>query len=200
MKRILLIFSILLNLVLLVWVLSQKSCSLIPPDQPMTTHNLVVEKVSALGKMELVKYNFQDIVSHEVIKEYWPFDPKVILTVKGEAVGCVDFAQVDSSMITQTADTLYLRLPAAEICFSRILHDESRVYDTRFTFFEETDMVDEAYKKAEKAILDAAVRGHIIEQTEDQARESLAAMLSQIANKPVVVSFPERPLIPQRFE
>ena len=192
MKKLILYGLLALNAVLLTVLISMRSCNIIEPDRPVTTHTVVVEKISALGKMELVQYNFQDIVTHEVLKDWWPFDPKVMLLVQGEAIGCVDFGKMDSSMVTQTPDTLFLRLPPPEICVSRIDHDKSRIYDTRFTAFERAELVDEAYRKAEEAIFEAALRAEILEQTKEQARQTLAPMLAQFADKPVKISFPAR--------
>lgn len=190
MKKLILYGLLTLNAALLVTLISMRSCNVIEPDRPVTTHTIVVEEIAALGKMELVQYNFQDIVTHEVLKDWWPFDPKVMLMVQGEAIGCVDFGKMDSSMITQTPDTVYLRLPQPEICVARIDHDKSRIYDTRYTAFERADLVDEAYRKAEEAIFEAALRAQILEQTKEQARQTLAPLLSQFADKEVKISFP----------
>ncbi|MFK7972421.1 MAG: DUF4230 domain-containing protein [Bacteroidia bacterium] len=193
MKKLILYALLLINAGLLTAVLFTKSCGdVVKPDQPITTHSIVVEKISALGKMELVQYNFQDIVTHEVLKDWWPFDPKVVLLVEGEAIGCVDFGKMDSTMVTRTRDTLFLRLPQPEICVAKIDHSKSRVYDTRYTAFEKAELVDEAYQKAEEAIFEAALRAEIIQKTEDQARQTLAPMLGQFTDREVVISFPAR--------
>jgi hypothetical protein len=192
MKKLLLYGLLILNAGLLTVLISMRSCNVIEPDKPVTTHTIVVEKIAALGKMELVQYNFQDIVTHEVLKDWWPFDPKVMLMVQGDAIGCVDFGKMDSTMITQTPDTVYLRLPQPEICVARIDHDKSRIYDTRFTVFERAELVDEAYRKTEEAIFEAALRAQILEQTKEQARQTLAPMLAQFADKEVKISFPNR--------
>lgn len=190
MKKLVLYGLLILNAALLATLISMRSCNVIEPDKPVTTHTIVVEEIAALGKMELVQYNFQDIVTHEVLKDWWPFDPKVMLMVRGEAIGCVDFGKMDSTMITQTPDTVYLRLPQPEICVARIDHDKSRIYDTRYTAFERAELVDEAYRKAEEAIFEAALRAQILEQTKEQARQTLAPMLGQFADKEVKISFP----------
>ena len=116
--------------------LSLPRFSLLPEEKTETTHNLILEKVSGLGNMELVRYQFQDVVSHEVIRPYLP-DPRVMLFAYGEAVGCVDFTQVDSSSIFLQGDSLViLALPQPEICYVKLDHDRSRIFDTRYTFFE----------------------------------------------------------------
>ena len=171
-------------------VLSMRSCQLIQPDRPVTDHNIVIEKVTGLGKMELVQYQFQDVVSHEVVKDWWP-DPKVLLFVKGEAVGCVDFTKIDSTSITSLGDSaLIVRLPQPEICYTKINHDSSKVFDTRYTFWEEAEMVEEAYKLAEKEILHAALQAKIIENAKTQAETMLKPMLEVLTGREVRLQFP----------
>lgn len=58
-----------------------------------TVHNVILEKVESLGKLELVRYKFKDIVEHEMISQWLP-DPKALLIVSGEAVGCIDLGKV----------------------------------------------------------------------------------------------------------
>ncbi|MEL7339003.1 MAG: DUF4230 domain-containing protein, partial [Bacteroidota bacterium] len=141
----------------------------IAPDIPVETHSIVLQEVEGLGRMELVRFQFQDIVEYELIKDWWP-DPKVILSVQGETVGCVDFAKIDSSDIVIIGDSIVeLTLPHPEICYSRIDHNKTRVFDTEYTILEETDMVSGAFRKAEDAILKQALNGGILDQTRDQA-------------------------------
>ncbi len=171
-------------------VLSVRSCNLIDPDRPVTDHNIIVEKVVGMGKMELVQYQFQDLVAHEIIKDWWP-DPKVLLFVKGEAVGCVDFTKIDSAAITHVGDSvLILRLPQPEICYTRIDHDSSKVFDTQYTFWEEAEMVEEAYKQAEKEILHAALKGQIIENAKKQAELVLKPTLEALTGREIHLQFP----------
>lgn len=160
----------------------------IKPDQKVQVHSIVLEKIETLGKLELVKYRFQDVVKHEVIRDWFP-DPKVLLFVEGEAVGCVDFAAIDSNSVVVMTDTLMVFLPAPELCYSRIDHEKSRVYDTEFTFFEEAELVDAAYAEAERQIQQAAFQADILLQTKEQAETMLRPILETLANQPVKIAW-----------
>ncbi len=81
------------------------------PDLPdldegeqIQVHTVVVEEVQGLGKLELSKITYQDIMTHEIQVDYFP-DPKVMLKVYGETVACIDFTLIDSADIHVTSDT-----------------------------------------------------------------------------------------------
>ena len=175
-------------------VLQMRSCSLIPiaPDQPVQTHTMVLKEIEGLGRMELLRYQYQDVITHEIIKDWWP-DPKVVLSVQGETVGCIDFAQIDSTDIILHGDSLVeVLLPDPEICYSRLDHEKTRVFNTEYTLWEEAELVAEAYRKAEEAVLTEAIRSGILEQTREQALIMLQPLLESISGKMVDLHFVQK--------
>ncbi|MFK7922223.1 MAG: DUF4230 domain-containing protein [Bacteroidia bacterium] len=161
----------------------------IAPPIPVQTHSIVLKEIEGLGRMELMRYQFQDVIAHEIIMDWWP-DPKVILSVQGETVGCVDFAKIDSSDIVFIGDSIVeVSLPYPEICYSRLDHSKTKVFDTENTFWEEAEMVADAYEKAEEAVLNQALNSGILEQTQEQAVTMLTPILEAIAGKKVVIRF-----------
>ncbi|MDB4286103.1 DUF4230 domain-containing protein [bacterium] len=157
------------------------------PDIEVSVHNIIVDKVEGLGKMELVKYSFQDVVKHEVIRDWLP-DPQVFLFIKGEATGCIDLTRVDSSNVVVFNDTVFINLPDPEICYAKLDHSQSRVYNTRNTFFQEAELVDAAYQKAEKHILESAVKAEVLKMTREKAESILVPIFENITGKKVVIS------------
>lgn len=153
-----------------------------------TSHQAVLKEVEALGKLELVKYNFKDVVEHEV-KYKWVPNSKVILMISGEAVGCIDLQKIKSQNITEKGDTIYIKMPDPEICYFKVNHQESKVYDTKFTYFNDANLVDEAYKAAEKEIQNMAIRNNILAQTKTNADKILKPTLEQITKKKVVLTY-----------
>ncbi len=161
----------------------------IEPPVPVETHSIVLKEIEGLGRMELMRYHFQDVVDYEIIVDWWP-DPKVILSVEGETVSCVDFAKIDSSDIVVIGDSLVeVSLPYPEICYSKIDHSKTRVFDTENTYWAEAEMVAEAYELAEKKILDQALKGGILDKTQEQALTMLTPILEAISGKKVVLRF-----------
>jgi hypothetical protein len=153
------------------------------------THNMVVEKVEALGKLELVKFYLKDIVEQTTEMDWWP-DPKVVLLVSGEVVGCIDLAKIDSSDVIMTGNEVLIKLPQPEICYFKVNHQDSKVYnmDSKFIMDEPT-MIDRAYKQAEKQLEVAAVKMKILEQTKINAGALLKPLLQDFTGKKIVISF-----------
>ncbi|MEM6263903.1 MAG: DUF4230 domain-containing protein, partial [Bacteroidota bacterium] len=140
-------------------------------DEPKTRNfsYSVLKEIEALGRLELLRYEFDEVVSHERMRDWLP-NPQVILFARGEAIGCVDLQQVDSSRIQLVQDTLVVQLPRPEICQLKLNHQQSRVFDARYAYFQEADLVQEAYRKAEAELEEAALEWNLLEQTEIQAR------------------------------
>ena len=154
------------------------------PDQ--TTHSVVLERVVALGKLELVRYTFKDIVEHERANLLLP-NSRAVLIVEGEAVGCIDLTKLRSTDVVTEGDSLLVRLPAPELCTWKINHERSRVYDTNYTFLNEAQLVSDAYRQAERQVRASAMQSGILDQTRRNAVTLLQPILAQLTGKPVSV-------------
>ncbi|RAJ97559.1 uncharacterized protein DUF4230 [Larkinella arboricola] len=152
-----------------------------------SVQTVVLQEVTELGKLELVKYRFKDIVEHQLIREWLP-NPKAVLIVEGEAVGCLDLTKITSEDITTQGDSLIVHLPDPELCSYKIDHRNSRVFNTEYTFFEEAQLVSEAYRRAETQIRRAALNSGILEQTRQNADKILKPMLERISGKKVFLT------------
>lgn len=176
---------------LLVWFKCLRSV----PEPPTTVINqtLVLQEITRLGKLELVKYQFKDIVeyqkeqtSYQTFNQFLP-KAKAALIVKGEAVGCIDFTKIKESDIVVQEKTLSLFLPEPEICYFKVDHQNSKVYDVSNGYFvEEGQMVNEAYKAAEIQLRQSALESGILQKTKDNAQMILIPLFSKISSKKVV--------------
>lgn len=159
-----------------------------PPEVNFAT---VIEKVEAMGKMQLVRYQISDAV--EYIKPSGSRlipDAKAMLIVVGEAIGCVDLSKVKEGDLVKTDSTLTLQLPAPELCVFKVDHKKSRVYDTKFTRITgQTTIIDEAFKKAESQIEKTALDNGILDETKKNAQLILKPMLEQMTGKKVTITF-----------
>ncbi|RYF75503.1 MAG: DUF4230 domain-containing protein [Cytophagaceae bacterium] len=154
------------------------------PDQ--TSYSVVLERITALGKLELVRYTFKDIVEHEQVNMLLP-NSRAVLIVEGEAVGCIDLTKLKATDIDTTGDSLIVQLPSPELCTWKINHDRSRVYDTNYTFLNEAQLVSDAYRQAERQVRASAMQSGIIDQTRRNAVSLLQPMLTQLVGKPVSI-------------
>lgn len=155
-------------------------------DDP--TQRTVLREVTALGKLELVRYTFKDIVEHEQLNTFLP-NANALLIVEGETTGCIDLTKISLADITTTGDSITVRLPNPELCGWKINHDRSRVYDTRFAFLDNSQLVSDAYRQAERQIRQSALSGGILEQTRQNADRMLRPLLTRISGRRVGLVF-----------
>ncbi len=149
------------------------------------SQNIVLKQISAMGKVELVNYQFRDVVESEIHKTLLP-NAKALLIISGKAIGCIDLSKVKESDINHKADSVFIRLPAPEICVSAVDHSQSRVYDVSlFSVLDQSQLIDEAYKKAEEKINDSAIQMGILEQTKQNADKLLKPILEKVSEKKV---------------
>ncbi|SFC38260.1 Protein of unknown function [Flexibacter flexilis DSM 6793] len=162
-----------------------------------TTHQILLTEVEHLGKMELVRYQFRDIVEHEQVKQWLP-NSRVLLIVSGEAVGCLDLSQIDSTDISADSANVTVYLPEPEICYHKIDHQKSKVYNTEYAFMEEAQLIDEAYRHAEKQILTSALQANILAQTKANAQKILVPLFASLTGKKIHLRYRNRFTLPQK--
>lgn len=156
-----------------------------------TTQSIVLKEIKALGKLELVRYTFKDIVEHEQVNTFLP-NANAVLIVEGEATGCLDLTQINLDSITTTDDSITVQLPKPELCGWKINHDRSRVYDTHFSFLNESQLVSDAYRKAEHQVKQSALNGGILNQTRQNANQLLRPLLERISGKKIGFTFQDQ--------
>ncbi len=154
------------------------------------THDVFLEKVEILGKMELSKFSIQNVINKKIIKDWFP-DSKILFIAVGEAVGCIDLSKIKKSNIKFYDDSINILLPKPEICYIKINHQKSKVYDISGIYFrEETkNLVEDIYKIAESEIKKDAISMGIFEQTEQNAKIILKPLFENISGKKVGLSF-----------
>jgi ABC-type phosphate transport system auxiliary subunit len=154
-------------------------------NETKITQNIVLKEVVAMGKMELVNFQFRDVVESEIQKALLP-NAKVLLVISGQSVGCIDLTKIKQQDIDLKGDSLKIKLPLPEICVNKIDHSQSKVYDmSLFSLLDQSQLIDEAYKKAELQIKDSAMQMGIIEQTKQNADKILRPMFEKISGKKV---------------
>ncbi len=151
-------------------------------------HQLLIERIEAMGKLELVKYRFSDVLEHKNVSAYLP-DASVLLIVKADAVGCVDLTKLSPQDIEVIDDSVSIRLPAPEICYVKIDHEASKVYDTKMAFFREATLVDEAFKSAEKEVYKEVRNSDILTQTKENAIHVFRPLLEGLGFSKIRVHF-----------
>ncbi|RAK64083.1 DUF4230 domain-containing protein [Hymenobacter edaphi] len=159
-----------------------------PAPRVTVSHNTVLEKIEGLGRLELVRYQFKDIVEYKRSTYRFLPDAKVALIVAGEAVGCLDLRQVKATDVVFEGDSVVrVALPKAELCTWRVDHNRSRVYGVENGFFQDAELVDQGYKYAEANVKRAALQSGILAQTERNAQQILRPMLETLTGRRVIL-------------
>ena len=154
------------------------------------TESGMVQKITSMGKLELVKYSMKDIIDQREIHPILP-DSRVLFLAVGEVTACIDLTKVKRSDITQSKDSVVVFLPQPEICYAKLDHDKSKVYDIRGAWFQESakNMVEDVYKLAEKKILDNAKEMNVLGTARQNAQLIFKPLLESISGKTVVLNF-----------
>ncbi|WP_443938010.1 DUF4230 domain-containing protein [Pedobacter sp. MW01-1-1] len=151
-------------------------------------HQLLVERIEAIGKLELVRYQISDVLEHKQKTDFLP-EASVLLIVKAEAVGCIDLTKIITGDIKIIGDSAVVNLPQPEICYVKIDHKNSRVYDTKMAFFREAALVDDAYKAAELQVGKEVRKSSILAQTKSNAVNVLKPIIEGLGYKKVSFTF-----------
>ncbi|RSK49370.1 DUF4230 domain-containing protein [Hymenobacter rigui] len=160
-----------------------------PEPRITVTHNTVLEKVEALGRMELVRYQFKDVVEYKKSTYRFLPDAKVALIVAGNAVGCLDLRKVRAQDVVLEGDSvLRLALPEPELCTWQVDHSKSKVYSIENGFFQDAELVDAGYKYAEANVRTAALQSGILAQTTQNAELILRPMLETMTGRRVILT------------
>lgn len=172
---------------LIIWIILIK---MTPTSNEVTSHEVLVERIESMGKLELVKYRFSDVIEHKNVSTYLP-DASVLLIIKADAVGCIDLTKIDKNSIKVFGDSVSIQLPKPEICYVKIDHTSSKVYDTKMAFFREAGLVDEAYKSAEREIKKEVNKSDILQQTQSNAIHVFKPLLEGLGFKNFKLTFEE---------
>jgi hypothetical protein len=150
----------------------------------------MVQKITSMGKLELVKYAMKDIVEQKEIHPILP-DSKVLFLAVGEVTACIDLTKVKRSDISRSGDSVIVFLPQPEICYAALDHQKSKVYDISGVWFQDNakNMVEGVYKIAEKKILDNARQMNVIGIARQNAQLIFKPLLESISGKTVVLNF-----------
>jgi hypothetical protein len=156
----------------------------------VVTEDVMVSKITAMGKLELVKYSMKDVVEKKEIHPILP-DERVLFVAVGEVTACIDLTRVKKQDIVQSKDSVWLTLPKPEICYVKLDHQKSRVYDVSGVWFADKakTMVEDVYKIAEKKMLTTAGEMNLLGKAQENARLIFQPFLEGVSGKKVALKF-----------
>ncbi len=179
------ILIILLGLVALIIYLLKSETK---QEQTIVSHTMVVQQIEEMGKLEVVKYNIQDMMEYEKVRRWLP-NSKATLKIVGEVIACVDLTTIDANDIVTKGDSISLILPLPEICHYKIDHSRSRVYNMEYGLWETAEVVEDAYKKAEEQIYQQAQNMGIEKESRENTIKVLTPILRAMGFTKIYIGF-----------
>jgi hypothetical protein len=192
-------------ILLLVFLWFRRISSFSTPEKLTVENTTILQEIEALGKLELVKYRFKEVIeAEEIAKRYFDMgyfyipggqDQKAVLIASGEAVACIDLAKINKEDILFDNDTIRITLPPPELCYYKVDLEKSKFYDLKTSrdTKKAAEFIDLIYAKAENQIKIAALESGIMEDAEKLSSTVLLPLLSGISQKTVVLNFRKRP-------
>ncbi|WP_454800937.1 DUF4230 domain-containing protein [Mucilaginibacter phyllosphaerae] len=152
--------------------------------------DVMVSKIITMGKLELVKYAMKDVVEKKELHTILP-DSRVLFVAVGEVTACIDLTRVKRDDISQGKDTVSVTLPQPEICYVKLDHQKSKVYDVSGVWFADKSkqMVEDVYKVAEAKMLATAKEMDITGKARENAGKIFKPFLENVSGKKVVITF-----------
>jgi len=188
MKRILVLLVLLIIVVCgsgIVGIILYRSMS----EKYKSEHLLSVDKIEKMGKLELVKVNIKDVLEQTSERPFYLPNAKAVLIIAGEVIAGVDLEKVQRDDIVDSDDQVTITLPKPEILLSKVNHEKSKIYDVEWGGFSTANLVDEAYKNAELAIIEEAGKTGYEETCRNNARALLTPIFRELSGKEVLITF-----------
>ncbi|MCX7606719.1 MAG: DUF4230 domain-containing protein [Bacteroidia bacterium] len=167
-----------------------------PPSQESQT--LLIERLAALGKMELLRYQVRDVVRKE-----WsyavPFtSSRLLMVVAGEAMVCMDFDQVHVVSLDWERRFLRLSLPAPVLCQVKVDPRQSQVYSADFSVIEwwrggEAERVREVLAAAQETLRVRLERDFPRSAAQAQAEKLLRRLCEEMGWKQIEFTYERGP-------
>ncbi len=153
--------------------------------------DVMVEKIISMGKLELVKYSMKDVIEQKEVRAILP-DKRILFVAVGEVTGCIDLVKVQKKDVVQVGeDSVTVYLPQPEICYVKLDHQKSKVYDVSGSWFptDTKDLVEGIYKIAEQRLLKNASDMQLLAKTRQNALLIFKPMLENLSSKKVGIIF-----------
>ena len=154
------------------------------------TEDVMIEKITNMGKLELVKYSMKDVIEKKETRPILP-DKRILFVAAGEVTGCIDLTKVKKSDIKTSEDSVLVYLPQPEICYTKLDQQRSRVYDLSGVWApsDRQKMMEDIYRLAENQLLKNAQEMNILGKTRDNASLIFKPILENISGKKVGIQF-----------
>ncbi len=142
----------------------------------------VVNRIQQLQRLETVSYNMDKIVvgqkEGKILPDFLVGD-RLLLLAQGQVVAGVDFSKLQLSDVSLDGKRVRVHLPDAEIFFTRLDNQSTRVFsrETGLLVPVDPNLETEVRQAAEQQLHDAAVQDGILNTAQQNARSTVTGIL-----------------------
>jgi hypothetical protein len=158
-------------------------------EKSKVEHQLTVDKIEKMGKLELVKINIKDVLEQTAERPFFLPNAKAVLIVAGEVFAGIDLEKVKKEDIIESSTKVSITLPKPEILMSKVNHEKSRIYNVQWGGFSTANLIDEGYKNAELAMLEEAKNIGYESTCQNNAKLLLTPIFRELSGKDVEILF-----------
>jgi hypothetical protein len=159
-----------------------------------TSRPSIIEKVSALSRLETVHYEVEKVVEGKSEGPLWDIftSDKILLIAHGDVIAGVDLSKLKPEDIEVMTDTgsVTIKLPKAEVFNPKTILDSSktRVYDRSGGIIPMTDpnLETRVRQVAEEQILQAAIENGIIAKAQANAESVIKSLVTGLGYTKVI--------------
>ncbi len=154
-----------------------------------TSRPTVIDQIRALSKLETIHYQLEKVVtgkSSGPLPDFLTSD-KILLVAHGEVVAGVDLSKITAADITVVSNTVTMRIPKAEVLYSKLDNDKTYVYDRQTGVFSRPDpnLETQIRQAAEQEILKTSLEDGILDKAGQNAQEVIRTLLVGLGYKEV---------------
>ena len=153
---------------------------------PTPTPRVIISEVRALGRLESSSYLLQTVIDLEReptnVWERVLGTDKLLLVASGQVVAGFDLSQIQPGDIVVIGERVRIELPPPQILFSKVDNERTYVYERATGLFRKPDprIESEARQLAERAMVQRALEGEILEHAEQNGRVYLEGFLRSL--------------------
>lgn len=136
-----------------------------------------------------MKINIKDVLEQTKERPLYLPNAKTVLIVAGEVFAGIDLQKVHKEDFIESGDKISVKLPKPEIFMSKVNHEKSKVYNIEWGGFSSAELVDEAYRSAEAAVIETAKSTGYEITCQNNAKLLLTPMFRQLSGKEVEILF-----------
>ena len=150
----------------------------------------IVREVRTLARLETIQYSIEKVITAEVGQGAFGFliGDRLLFVAHGYVIAGVDLEKLGPNDITIDGETVYVKMPEAEVFVATLDNEKSYVYDRTQGILSQgdTDLETNARRVAEQEIERAAVEDGILKLANQNAEYILAKLIVSLGYKEVV--------------